>query len=119
MLELRLAENDRTLAPEWARYAHQLVGGAAGAAGAAGLPVPPGGLVDELVNQLARLDRDDLILIWRADVAELAPALSAAPPRLLRLSLATTRRASAGSDKDAPAAELDLLLYREPEPGCP
>jgi len=117
-LELRLAENDRTSAPQWVQVAHTIAGAGAGAAGAAGVPVPPSGAIDLVIELLRKLDRDDLILIWSTDADTLARELFA-PPRMLRVHLTTPRRVRGGPGDGLPTAELDLLLYLEAEAGCP
>jgi hypothetical protein len=119
---LRLAENDRTNPARWNQVA-QAAGGAAGAGGALGVPVVPSTVVQEAVHLLAKLDRDDLLLLWEVDAAALTGALArgavAGTPsgaRALRFALGTTRRAPDGK---APAATMDVVVFRQPEPGCP
>ena len=119
---IRLAENDRTSPARWNQVAGA-AGGAAGAGSALGVPVVPSALVEEGVHLLASVDRDDLILLWSIDAASLIEALAqevvpgAAPAaRALRFSLATPRRAPDGK---APAATVDIVVFRQPEPGCP
>jgi hypothetical protein len=119
---IRLAENDRTSPARWNQVAGA-AGGVAGAGGALGVAVVPSALVEEGVHLLASVDRDDLILLWSIDAASLAEALGkevvpgAAPAaRALRYSLATPRRTFDGK---APAATVDIVVFRQPEPGCP
>ncbi|HET6146823.1 MAG TPA: hypothetical protein VFH68_04780 [Polyangia bacterium] len=118
---LRLAENDRTNPAGWNHVA-QAAGGAAGASGAVGFGVPSA-LVQEGVHLLAKLDRDDLILLWQIDAGSLVSALGrdagpggASGAHALRFALGTPRRAPDGM---APAAMVDVLVFRQPEPGCP
>jgi hypothetical protein len=114
-LEVRLAENNRTVEPRWHELAGQIGHGALGAAGGVGLPAPPSGVFDAAVDLLQKLDRDDLILIWSAAADEVMAALGPMTEhRALRYRLATARVV-----EGAPSAELSLLAYLEPEPGCP
>jgi hypothetical protein len=116
-LELRLAENDRTQTPQWIVYGRTLTGAGAGAVGAAGVVVPPAGVVNGFIELLRRIDEDDLILLWKADVDALVAQL---PGRAaLAVHLASTKTVGFGAGTGLPAAELDLLIYVEPEPGCP
>jgi hypothetical protein len=110
---VRLAENDRTSPASWNQVA-TVAGGAAGASAAAGVPVLPSAVVEEGVHLLAKMDRDDLILLWATDARSLVGALGAG--RSLHFGLATPRRTPDGS---APAGSLELLIFRQPEPGCP
>jgi len=119
---LRLAENDRSNPAGWNHVA-QAAGGAAGAGGALGVSVLPSALVQEGVHLLAKLDRDDLILLWEIDTGSLISALGgdavpgAAPGgHALRFALGTFRRAPDGK---APAAMVEVLVFRQPEAGCP
>jgi hypothetical protein len=121
-LVIRLAENDRTSPARWNQVAGA-AGDAAGAGGALGVPVVPAALVEEGVHLLASVDRDDLILLWSIDAAALTEALAqevvpgaTAAARALRYSLATPRRSPDGK---APAATVDIVVFRQPEPGCP
>ncbi len=121
-ITIRLAENDRTSPARWNQVAGA-AGDAAGAGGALGVPVVPSALVTEGIHLLASVDRDDLILLWSSDAASLIEALGqavvpgAAPAaRALRYTLATPRRTPDGK---APAATVDLVVFRQPEPGCP
>jgi len=121
-ITIRLAENDRTSPARWNQVAGA-AGDAVGAGGALGVPVVPSALVTEGMHLLASVDRDDLILLWSSDAASLVEALGrevvpgAAPAaRALRYALATPRRTPDGK---APAATVDLVVFRQPEPGCP
>jgi hypothetical protein len=120
-ITIRLAENDRTSPARWNQVAGA-AGDAAGAGGALGVPAIPSALVEEGVHLLASLDRDDLILLWSVDAASLVEALGravipgAAPAaRALRYALASPRRTPNGM----PAATVDIVVFRQPEPGCP
>jgi|GEM_PF-2755151 len=116
-LDLRLAENNRTFEPEWRKMAGQIGHGVSDAAGEVGVSTPPPGVLDLALDQLRRIDRDDLILRWTIDADEVIAALGEPPlKKALRYHLATTRPAA--SDPAQPAAELDLLFFWEPEPGC-
>jgi hypothetical protein len=117
VLTVRLAENDRTSGPRWATLSESL-SGVVGVATLGGLPAPPGSVVSEAIELLRQLDRDDLILLWRIPLDELAARLIAAPTRALRLRMVTTRAVAGGGDQGLPAAELDLAVFREAEPGC-
>ena len=115
---LRLAENDRTSPARWNQVA-QAAGGAAAAGGALGVPVVPSALVQEGVHLLAKVDRDDLIMIWETDAGALVRELTqagASAASALRFTLATSRRAP---DGQAPAATADIVVFRQPEAGCP
>ncbi|HEX3904336.1 MAG TPA: hypothetical protein VH853_15975 [Polyangia bacterium] len=118
---VRLAENDRTSPARWNQVAGA-AGDAAGATGSLGVPVVPSALVEEGMHLLSEIDRDDLVLLWSVDAASLVDALAkevapgASPAaHALRFSLATPRRTPAGK----PAATVDLVVFRQPEPGCP
>lgn len=118
VLELRLAENNRTAEPEWRKIAGQLGSGVSSAAGEVGVTMPPAGVVDMGLNLLQQLDRDDLILRWTIPTGDVQKALGEpSQGRLLRYRLATSKVTP--EDPTAPSAELDLLFYWEPEPGCP
>ncbi len=115
-MELRLAENNRTAQPNWIRYASLVGQGAGGAVSAAGFSAPPAAVIDMAIDQLRNLDRDDLILLWAADIDGIVRELgaSASDRRAVRYHAVTTR------NKDgAPAGELSLLAFLEAEPGCP
>jgi hypothetical protein len=119
---LRLAENDRTSAASWNRAA-DVAGGAAGAGAVLGVPVLPSAIAQEGVRLLAKLDRDDLILLWSIDADALVKGLggpdtrgSASGAKALRFALGTPRRTPDGK---APAATADIVVFRQPEPGCP
>ena len=128
-LILRLGENDRTFPPEWVTRTTQ-ASGAVGGAAALGIAAPPAAVVQEGVELFARLDRDDRILVWTVALEQLAqdtapataaPADGAVRPILpaRRYQLATTRRLpAAGAGPSLPSAQLTLVAYREPEPGC-
>ena len=70
------------------------------------------------IDLIQKIDRDDLILIWSTSVSEITASLGP-PARLARIQLATPRETAQPSGEKGPAAELDLLAYIEPEPGCP
>jgi hypothetical protein len=118
VLTVRLAENDRTSAPRWATLSESL-SGVVGIASLGGVPAPPGGVVSQAIELLRQLDRDDLILLWRLPLDDLAARVTSTPARALRLRAATTRLVPTGPEQGHPAAELDLLILREPESGCP
>jgi hypothetical protein len=120
-ITIRLAENDRTNPARWNQVAGA-AGDAAGAVGVLGVPSVPAAVVEEAVHLLASLDRDDLILLWSIDAASLVEALGRAvvpgatpAARALRYSLASPRRTPEGK----PAATVDIVVFRQPEPGCP
>lgn len=117
LLELRLAENNRTAEPEWRRVAGQIGSGVASGGAAVGVSMPSASVMDHGLNLLQRLDRDDLILRWSISSEEVTRSLGEpALRRVARYRLATTRKTP--EDPTAPSAELDLLAYWEPEPGC-
>ena len=117
LLELRLAENNRTAEPEWRKVAGQLGGGVRAVGGEAGVTMPPAGVMDLGLNLLQSLDRDDLILRWSVTAEEVINALGEpSQRRVQRYRLATTRRTP--EDPTAASAELDVLFFWEPEPGC-
>ncbi len=116
-LDLRLAENNRTFEPEWRKIAGQVGHGVTSAAGEAGVSLPPQGVLDMALEQLNRLDRDDLILRWSIQVDEVIQALGEPSRRqALRYRLQTTR--DAPGTPAQPSAEVDVLFFWEPEPGC-
>ena len=126
-LVIRLAENDRTASPSWVRRG-KAAAQAGGAATLAGLPSPTG-LATQGVELLARLDRDDLMLLADLDLDELARAVSGPgqasasdTPLAARVRLATARHSppAAGTPgAPLPSAELVLVVWREAEVGCP
>jgi len=116
---VRLLENNRTAAPSWQRYAEAVTHAGVGALSALGMPGPPTSVVDVALSLLARLDRDSLILRWDVDIDGLARALPLdRPGETLRFRLHTARDTPAGPGRGFPSAELQLLVYREAEPGC-
>ena len=117
-LELRLAENNRTDEPEWEKYGAIFSRAAVGAGGAAGLPTPPADVLTGALELIRRLDEDDLILVWKIPVNEIVKSL-AEPSRAARWKLSTPRKTSGGPGAGLPAAELDVVAWIEPEPGCP
>jgi hypothetical protein len=116
-LEFRLAENDRTLMPKWAEVGRSFIGGASVGIGAMGISVPAEA-VDKLLELLRRIDRDDQILVWSIPLSELIAHLQG-PARVARVELKTPRTVKMRSGEILPSAEVDLLAYIEPEPGCP
>ncbi len=73
-----------------------------------------------MLDLVRSLDRDELILLWTVELDELIDRLGApGTRRALRYRLATPRLVGEGSDHGRPAAELDLVAWIEPEPGCP
>jgi hypothetical protein len=116
-LEFRLAENDRTLMPQWAEVGHLVAKGVSGGAGAMGFSVPVE-VVDTLLELLRKIDLDDQILVWSTSMSELADQCQG-PARLARVELRTPRTTKTESGAILPSAEVDLLAYIEPEPGCP
>jgi hypothetical protein len=117
VLTVRLAENDRTSGPRWATLSERL-SGVVGVAALGGVPAPPGSLVSEAIELIRQLDKDDLILLWRIPLDDLVARVTSAPARALRLRTVTTRVVDGGPEKGRPAAELDLVVLREAEPGC-
>jgi hypothetical protein len=115
--DLRLLENDSTAPPEWVVYLQKITL-AAPVGTLVGVNVP-GAAIAEAAWLFARLDPDDLILLWTLDLdplmAELGPVKER---RALRLRGVTPRRVGAESASAAPTAEIRLLVYLEPEPGC-
>lgn len=107
--DLRLAENNQTAEPEWRRVTTQIREGAGAA-----VPGASSDVIERAIDLLARLDKDDLILLWSADADTLIQQLGPLTEhRALRLRLNTTRKLGT-----QPSAELGLLVYLEPEPGC-
>jgi hypothetical protein len=110
-LDIRLAENDRTVEPEWQRVANEIGTGL----GSLVLTGPSRTGFERALGLLSRLDRDDLILLWSIEVDGVLSALgSVAERRAVRYRLATARRV--GTE---PSAEMSVLFYLEPESGCP
>jgi hypothetical protein len=116
-LELRLFKNDSTAPPEWLEYLRKLTL-AAPAGTLVGVNVP-GAAIADAAWLFAQLDPDDLILVWKVD---LDPVLSALGPvrerRALRLRGITPRPVGGGAAPAPATAELRLLAFEEPEPGC-
>lgn len=107
--DLRLAENNQTAEPEWRRVTTQIREGAGAA-----VPGASSDVIERALDLLAKLDKDDLILRWSADADTLIEQLGPLTEhRALRLRLNTTRKLGTQS-----SAELGLLVYLEPEPGC-
>jgi hypothetical protein len=113
-LTVRLAENDRTNAPHWARLGEEATSAGGGALSAVGVP---GGALTQAFELIRKIDRDDLVLLADVDLDALTAALSASGGAQ-RLRFQTNRRTAAGAEAGRPVAELALLVYREPEPGC-
>jgi hypothetical protein len=116
-LEFRLAENDRTLMPKWAEVSQWLIGRAGGAAGVIGESLPAEA-VSKLLELLRQIDLDDQILVWSTSLSELVAQVQG-PTRVVRVELKTPRMVKIASGETLPSAEVDLLAYIEPEPGCP
>jgi hypothetical protein len=110
---VRLAENDRTNPARWNQVAGA-AGDAAGAGGAVGVPAIPSAVLTEGLHLLANLDKDDLILLWAVDARSLIEALG--KQTALRFALATPRRTPDGK---APAATVEIAVFRQAEAGCP
>jgi len=115
-LTVRLAENDRTSVPRWARVSETAAATGGGAVSVVGLPTPGGALVQalELVRQI---DRDDLLLLAEVDLDAVAASLGPSSGAQ-RLRFRTSRLVLSGATTGQPVAELALIAYREPEPGC-
>jgi hypothetical protein len=129
LLDLRLAENNRTAEPAWRRLAGQIGHGVAGVSSELGAVAPSAGVIDLALDQVRQLDKDDLILRWSMPADEIMTSLGdPAARRALRFKLATTRSAANAPPRKAPqahagpddpsSAELDLVFFWEPEPGC-
>jgi len=128
-LILRLAENDRTFPPDWVTRTTQATGAVGGAA-AIGIAAPPAALLAKGVEVLARLDRDDRILVWTIALEQLirdttptdppeAGSAGRPIPTARRYRLETARRLpGAGGAPSVPAAQLTVIAFREPESGC-
>lgn len=111
-IDVRLAENDRTAEPEWNRVASRI---GHDVAGVAGLPGSATAAWDVALKLLRDLDRDDLILLWSVNADSVIRAVTPlSEHHAVRYRLQTARRTG-----DRPSAELTLLFYLEPEPGCP
>lgn len=111
-IDLRLAENNRTAEPEWNRVASRI---GHDVAGAAGLPGSATAAFDVALRLLSDLDRDDLILLWSVSADSVIRSVTPlSEHRAVRYHLETARRLGS-----LPSAELSLLAYLEPEPGCP
>jgi len=116
-LEFRLAENDRTLQPRWAEVSHLILDGGGVGASTLGWSAPIGGL-SKLLDLLRQIDKDDQILVWSTSIGDLLARVGTAP-RLVHVGLRTTRTiVDKVSGVAVPSAEVDLLVYVEPEPGC-
>ncbi len=116
-LDLRLLENDSTAPPEWVEYLRKVTL-AAPVGTLVGVNVP-GAAIAEAAWLFAQLDPDDLILLWTLDLDSLVAALGPGNERrALRLGGVTPRRVGGGPASAPPTAEIRLLAYQEPEPGC-
>jgi hypothetical protein len=117
-LTVRLLENDSTSPPEWVEHVQKLK--TVSPAGAlVGLNVPGAAIADG-AWLLAQLDPDDLIMLYGLDLEPVMTDLGAVSDRrALRLKAATPRRINAAKGSANPVAEMGLLAYLEPEPGCP
>jgi hypothetical protein len=113
-LTLRLAKNNRTAEPLWEAYAKRVGHATVGASAAVGLPAVPADALDVVFEMARRLTPDDRVLEWTTPIAELSQAVAREPRKALRLKLTTSRTVAGG-----PAGELTLLVFVEPEPGCP
>jgi hypothetical protein len=111
-IDVRLAENDRTAEPEWNRVASRI---GHDVAGVAGLPGSATAAWDVALRLLRDLDRDDLILLWSVSADSVIRSVTPlSDHHAVRYRLETARRTG-----NQPSAELTLLFYLEPEPGCP
>jgi hypothetical protein len=115
-LTVRLAENDRTSVPRWAQISETAAAASGGAVSVVGLPAPGGALVQAL-ELVRKIDRDDLLLLAEVDLDAVAAALGPSSGAQ-RLRFQTSRLVLAGAAAGQPVAELVLIAYREPEPGC-
>jgi hypothetical protein len=117
-LTVRLLENDSTSPPEWVEHVQKLK--TVSPAGAlVGLNVP-GAVIGDGAWLLAQLDPDDLIMLYGLDLDPVITDLGAiADRRALRLKGVTPRRIDGAKGSADPVAEIGLLAYLEPEPGCP
>jgi hypothetical protein len=118
-LVIRVAENDRTGTPKWAKGIERATS-VSSAAGALGVPAPSSSMLKEAIESVRKIDNDDLILLWRTDFETILKDLQQHPPgaRIAAHSyqLATTRMS--GGAVEVPAASLELLAYIEPVVGC-
>ena len=112
-LTIRLAENDRSSAPHWARLGESATAAGGGVISAVGVPVS-GGVLTQALELIRKIDRDDLVLLAEVDVDAVTAALTISAGAQ-RLRFQTKRRTA---DAGRPVAELALLVYREPEANC-
>jgi hypothetical protein len=117
-LTVRLLENDSTSPPEWVKDISQIKL-IAPAGALVGVNVP-GALISDGAWLIAQLDPDDLIMVYGLDLDPLVASLgSNEERRALRLKGVTPRQAAGTTGKTGPVAEIQVLAYLEPEPGCP
>jgi len=117
-LSVRLLENDSTSPPEWVETVQQIKT-VASAGALVGINVP-GAVISDGALLLAQLDPDDLILHYSLDLAPVVDSLGALEDRrALRLKGVTPRQVRGTQNTTNPVAEIQLLAYFEPEPGCP
>jgi hypothetical protein len=115
---VRLLENDSTSPPEWVETVQQIKT-VASAGALVGINVP-GAVISDGALLLAQLDPDDLILHYSLDLAPVVDSLGALEDRrALRLKGVTPRQVRGTQNTTNPVAEIQLLAYFEPEPGCP
>ena len=116
-LTVRLMENDSTSPPEWVRAVNQIkIIAPAGAL--VGVNVP-GAVISDGAWLIAQLDPDDLIMLYALDLDPLGAALgSIEEHRALRLKGVTPRQVAGSTARSSPVAEIQLLAFLEPEPGC-
>jgi hypothetical protein len=117
-LVLRLLENDSTSPPEWVKLVNQM-SRVAPAGALVGVNVP-GAVISDGAWLIAQLDPDDLIMLYGIEIDPVVAGLgSIEERRALHLHGVTPRQVSGATNANSPVAELRLLVYLEPEPGCP
>jgi hypothetical protein len=117
-LTVRLLENDSTSPPEWVQAVGQIKT-IAPAGALVGVNVP-GAVISDGAWLIAQLDPDDLIMLVPLELDPVISALgSISDQRALRLRGVTPRQVSGAANANNPVAEIQLLAYLEPEPGCP
>jgi len=114
VLTLRLAKNNRTAVPLWEPYAQRAGQAAAGVTSAAGGPAVPVEVLDVVFELVRRLTPDDRVLEWSTPIESLIASLTRDARKVERLRLTTTRVLG-----ESASAELELLVYVEPEGSCP
>ncbi len=115
-LTLRVLKNDSTAKPEWLEMIDRakVVGSAGSLLGLNN----PGATISDTAWFLTQLDPDDLLLLFQLELDPLVARLQPLSARRTVRVLGVTPRGVEEDPKQPPTAELRVLAYLEPEPGC-